>query len=158
MSCHSKNGKLVGGDWLPSILFSQKYRVAVIILIDEVHHFSEGWGKKTTNQYIYIYNWYNHVYNILGMHRVIKHGRWTPGWSFGPLDPMDAPQSCLGWLGKPPIVMGATHKMEGFYFRENPSKFHLFEWMRTCKNSCSKPHVTYRLHWLFAATVQKDYA
>ena len=60
----------------------------------------------------------------------------TSGWSFGPLDPMDSPQSCLGWLGKPPIVMGATHKMEAFYkgthkmeafyFRENSI---FYEWM-----------------------------
>ena len=35
--------------WLPFFKFSQKYWVSVIIPIDEIHHFSEGW-RKTTNQ------------------------------------------------------------------------------------------------------------
>ena len=37
--------------WLPWILFSQKYWVSIIIPIDELHHFSEGF-KPTTNQTI----------------------------------------------------------------------------------------------------------
>ena len=40
---------LVGGLVAINLAFSQKYWVAFLIPIDEVHHFSEGW-RKTTNQ------------------------------------------------------------------------------------------------------------
>ena len=42
-------GCLVGGEWLPSILFSQKYWVSNIIPIDGLIYFLE-WGGPSTNQ------------------------------------------------------------------------------------------------------------
>ena len=41
---------LVGGNWLPSMWFSQKYIGFLIIPIDFHSYFSEGWVQTTTNQ------------------------------------------------------------------------------------------------------------
>ena len=38
---------LVGGLVAMTLAFSQKYWVSVIIPIDELHHFSEGWPRPT---------------------------------------------------------------------------------------------------------------